>query len=167
MHLNLGFFFSRTHCIVVEGLIPLVLLHYWWKLIRECVSVHTHINTHDLSWCGQTTLQYAALICIVVKVMSLHLMQYDCEYAFTTKFLAIIIGYVHKVSWISKYHKSDWRIVGLKKGKNWCIVGYTLFFFQSCNASDLWYFAIHNKPCHLRTHIFQVCARSTNWVVLD
>ena len=37
---------------------------------------------HNLSGCGPTTPQYDVLICIVVKVMGMYLMQYDCEYAF-------------------------------------------------------------------------------------
>ena len=51
-----------------------------------CRQSHTHINTHNLSECGPTT-HYHALMCIVVKVMSSHLKQYDCN-AFTNQFFS-------------------------------------------------------------------------------
>ena len=35
---------------------------------------------------------------------------------------------------------------GIEKRQNRCIVGYILPSLQSHNASNLWYFAIHNKP---------------------
>ena len=78
------------------------LCYYWWKLICECggsawhagslsVSVYTHINAHDLRGRGPTKLPYAGLISvIVVKAMSSHWTQYDCEHAFANYFAAII-----------------------------------------------------------------------------
>ena len=56
------------------------------------VRVHTQINMHKIRWCGPTTLPYAVWIRVIVKVMSLHRRQYDCQHMFVYYFLAIVIG---------------------------------------------------------------------------
>ena len=51
---------------------------------------------------------------------------------------------IYSTGFIAIYHKSDalWNL----KHENRCIVGYILSFLQSHNASNLWYFAMRNKP---------------------
>ena len=63
------------------------LFYNWWKLARTAwhadslsVSIHTHINKHEIHGRGPTTLRYAVLIRVTVKVMSSHWTQYDCQH---------------------------------------------------------------------------------------